>query len=59
MSNDYLSWAVDNTRTVWWHDSLEPGELELGIKRGAIGATSNPFLSYLPLSRNIDAWAGH
>jgi transaldolase len=53
----YLSWAIKNTRTVWWHDSAEPGELKLGIERGAIGATTNPFLSNLALSLNKKAWA--
>jgi transaldolase len=53
----YLQWAVENTRTVWWHDSAEPKELELGIQRGAIGATTNPFLSHLAVSKNKDAWA--
>ena len=23
----YLGWAIQNTKTVWWHDSAEPGEL--------------------------------
>lgn len=53
----YLLWAIENTKTVWWHDSAEPSELELGIQRGAIGATTNPFLSHLALSRNKDLWA--
>jgi transaldolase len=53
----YLQWAIENTKTVWWHDSAEPSELERGIRRGAIGATTNPFLSHLALSRNKDAWA--
>jgi transaldolase len=53
----YLRWAIENTKTVWWHDSAEPGELERGIQRGAIGATTNPYLSHLALSRNKDAWA--
>ena len=52
----YLQWAVENTRTVWWHDSAEPSELERGIKRGAIGATTNPFLSHLALFRNREVW---
>ena len=52
----YLSWAIKNTRTVWWHDSAEPGELKLGIQRGAIGATTNPFLSNLALILNKEAW---
>jgi transaldolase len=53
----YLQWAVENTDTVWWHDSAEPIELERGIQRGAVGATTNPFLSHLALSLNKDAWA--
>ena len=53
----YLSWAIEQTKTVWWHDSAEPGELQLGIERGAIGATTNPFLSNLALSMNKEAWA--
>lgn len=55
---EYLSWAIENTRTVWWHDSAEPAELKLGIERGAVGATTNPFLSNLALSVNKKAWAG-
>ena len=53
----YLRWAIENTRTVWWHDSAEPGELERGIRRGAIGATTNPYLSHLALSLNKETWA--
>ena len=53
----YLQWAVENTNTVWWHDSAEPSEIERGIQRGAVGATTNPFLSHLALSLNKDAWA--
>ncbi len=52
----YLQWAIENTRTVWWHDSAEPGELERGIRRGAVGATTNPFLSHLALSKNRHEW---
>ncbi len=57
MKQQYLRWVIDNTKTVWWHDSAEPSELERGIQRGAIGATTNPFLSHLALSRNKGAWA--
>ena len=53
----YLSWAIEKTKMVWWHDSAEPDELALGIQRGAIGATTNPFLSNLALSMNKKAWA--
>lgn len=53
----YLYWAINNTKTTWWHDSAEPSELERGIERGAVGATTNPFLSHLALSRNKSTWA--
>jgi len=54
----YLQWAIENTKTVWWHDSAEPGEIERGINRGAIGATTNPYLSHLALSKNKNVWSG-
>ncbi len=53
----YLQWLVENTKTAWWHDSAELAELDLGIQRGAVGATTNPFLANLALSRHRDAWA--
>jgi len=53
----YLSWAIKNTKTVCWHDSAEPGEIKLGIDRGAIGVTTNPYLSYHAISRNKETWA--
>jgi len=56
MEQQYLRWIVENTKTSWWHDSVESSELALGIKRGAVGATSNPFLSHVALSRNREAW---
>jgi len=53
----YLQWAIENTKTVWWHDSAELAELDRGIERGAVGATTNPFLSNLALSRHKDEWS--
>ncbi|MHC4539869.1 MAG: transaldolase family protein [Planctomycetota bacterium] len=38
-------------------DSAEPGELEKGLERGAVGVTTNPFLSHLAVSRNKDKWS--
>ncbi len=55
-SGNYLSWIVEKTRTAWWHDSADPAELELGLNRGAVGATTNPFLAALTLSKNREAW---
>lgn len=57
MKDNYLRWVVDNTKTTWWHDSAEPGELALGIERGAIGVTTNPFLACLALSQHRQAWS--
>ena len=53
----YLNWLVENTKTLWWHDSAEPAELQRGLDRGAVGVTTNPFLSNLSLARNRAAWA--
>jgi len=53
----YLQWAIENTRTAWWHDSAEPTELERGLERGAVGVTTNPFLCHLAVSKNKDKWA--
>lgn len=56
MKQQYLQWLVENTRTTWWHDSADPAELVLGIQRGAIGATTNPFLASVALSANKTKW---
>lgn len=56
-NENYLSWLSKSTRTCWWHDSADPRELELGLERGAIGATTNPFLSHLALAANRQLWA--
>jgi transaldolase len=59
MPNDtYLSWVIRNTRTRWWHDSADPAELQLGLERGAVGVTTNPYLSNLAAAKNRKAWAG-
>jgi len=57
MKQDYLRWAVSSTKTTWWHDSADPAELALAIGRGAIGATTNPFLVNRALSANRTLWA--
>ena len=53
----YLSWVIRNTKTTWWHDSADPVELHLGLDRGAVGVTTNPFLSSVALSKNRAEWA--
>ena len=57
MKQGYLSWVVESTKTAWWADCIDPAELALGIERGAVGATSNPYLSHHALSRNKAAWS--
>jgi len=56
-ANTYLDWVISNTRTQWWHDSAEAAELDLGLERGAIGVTTNPFLANLALVKDRTLWA--
>src|ERR1035438_8840471 len=57
MSNSaYLNWVADHTHTKWWHDSAETEELNLGLKRGAVGVTTNPFLSNIAINKNRALW---
>jgi transaldolase len=53
----YLEWVLANTKTEWWHDSADPPELRLGLERGAIGVTTNPFLSSVTMARRRPEWA--
>lgn len=57
MSDTYLQWVIENTSTKWWHDSAEEAELNLGLERGAIGVTTNPFLSNIALRTDRTLWA--
>jgi len=54
--NTYLSWVAEHTKTQWWHDSAEEAELDLGLKRGAIGVTTNPVLSIAALKKDREIW---
>jgi transaldolase len=56
-SGTYLDWVIKNTPTKWWHDSAEAAELDLGLERGAVGVTTNPFLSNLALATDRALWA--
>jgi transaldolase len=58
MSKTYLDWVIENTATKWWHDSAATAELDLGIGRGAVGVTTNPFLSAAALRSDREIWAG-
>src|SRR5262252_8355397 len=57
MADTYLNWLISNTPTKWWHDSAEANEVVLGLERGAIGATTNPFLSNIALNKCRSVWA--
>ena len=59
MSTDtYLNWVKAKTKTSWWNDSADPVELQLALDRGAVGATTNPFLSSVAFFKNRERWAG-
>jgi transaldolase len=53
----YLDWVIEKTKTAWWHDSADPAELQLGLDRGAVGVTTNPFLSSVSFAKNRARWA--
>jgi len=57
VKNTYLNWVLENTSTKWWHDSAATAELELGLERGAIGVTTNPFLSNIAVRSDRERWA--
>jgi transaldolase len=56
VSTTYLNWVIENTPTKWWHDSAEAAELELGLKRGAVGVTTNPLLANAAFNKNRALW---
>jgi transaldolase len=56
-NHTYLDWVIRNTRTQWWHDSAQPAELALGLERGAIGVTTNPYLANVALAKGRQLWA--
>jgi transaldolase len=53
----YLNWLHENTNTKWWHDSAEADELSVGLERGAVGVTTNPFLTNIAVNKNRKLWA--
>jgi transaldolase len=55
-ADTYLNWVIGNTKTVWWHDSAEDAELDRGLAHGAVGVTTNPFLSNLAVCKNRCLW---
>jgi len=57
VNDTYLNWVIENTPTKWWHDSAAAAELDLGLERGAIGVTTNPFLSNVAVRSDRGLWA--
>ena len=53
----YLQWLGQETPTSWWHDSADPDELAFGLAHGAVGVTTNPFLSNVALRGRPAYWA--
>lgn len=52
----YLEWINFNTPTRWWHDSGNPDEIALAKKRGAMGVTTNPVLTYRTFQSQPEFW---
>jgi transaldolase len=52
----YLRWLREHTATRWWHDSADPGELDVALGHGAVGVTTNPVLACAALKTNRDRW---
>ena len=56
MPQTYLDWLVTHTRTQWWHDSAQCGELDKGLERGCAGVTTNPVLSSVAVIKDRELW---
>ena len=56
MNMNYLEWINQCTPTRWWHDSGNPDEIELALKRGATGVTTNPVLTFRSFQSQPDFW---
>jgi transaldolase len=57
VNQTYLNWVLENTKTKWWHDSAAMAELDLGLERGCVGVTTNPFLSNIAVRSHREQWA--
>ena len=51
-----LEWINQCTPTRWWHDSGNPDEIELAIRRGATGVTTNPVLTFRSFQSQPEFW---
>lgn len=55
--NKFLQWLSGNTNSIYWHDSAIISELEVALKNGACGMTTNPFLVNATLKAIPEFWA--
>lgn len=53
---NYLQWLTQNTPTKFWHDSAIPNEIDIAMKNGALGVTTNPVLTYKTLQAVPEFW---
>ncbi|MEA4966082.1 MAG: transaldolase family protein [Oscillospiraceae bacterium] len=53
---NYLEWITSCTKTRWWHDSGNPEEIGLALRRGATGVTTNPVLTFRSFQSQPDFW---
>lgn len=56
MAKTYFEWLAEETQTRWWHDSGSPDEIALAKKRGALGVTTNPVLTYRTFRLQPEFW---
>lgn len=56
MKDSYLSWFINSSNSMWWHDSGEYNEVNTGFDRMAYGVTTNPVLSARAIHANKDIW---
>ena len=52
----YLRWLASETKTVWWHDSADPPEVDRGLDHAAIGVTTNPVLAQRARVAHVARW---
>jgi transaldolase len=51
MITEYLRWMAENTKSQWNNDSADYNDIDDALQSGAVGATSNPPLSYAVLTQ--------
>lgn len=54
--NKYLQWLTENTITKYWHDSAVASELDIAVKNGATGVTTNPVLISQTIQQDRAYW---